>query len=46
MIQLFKWVYRHGLARNANILAIHDGFEGLVAGSVKSLDWKSVYGIR
>lgn len=35
---------RHGVAHGCTILAIQDGFEGLVADRVKELKWKCVYG--
>ena len=35
---------RHGVWKGCKILAINDGFEGLLKGDVKELDWKSVYG--
>jgi 6-phosphofructokinase 1 len=30
--------------KGCKILAIDDGFEGLVNGDIRELDWKSVYG--
>ena len=35
---------RHSVWKGCRALAIHDGFEGLVTGDVKELDWRSVYG--
>lgn len=35
---------RHAFVRNCRVLGIQDGFEGLVKGLVKELDWKTVYG--
>lgn len=35
---------RHGVAHGCTILAVHDGFEGLVADRVKELKWTCVYG--
>ncbi len=35
---------RNGIWKGCRILAIQDGFEGLVQGDIKELDWKSVYG--
>lgn len=35
---------RHGVWQGCKILSIIDGFDGLVNGHVKELDWKSVYG--
>lgn len=35
---------RHSVAHGCTILAIHDGFEGLVADRVRELKWKCVYG--
>lgn len=35
---------RHGVAHGCTILAIHDGFEGLIADRVRELKWKCVYG--
>ena len=35
---------RHAASLGCTVLAIQDGFEGLIAGLVKELEWKSVYG--
>jgi 6-phosphofructokinase 1 len=35
---------RHGVDRNCTILAVSDGFEGLIANRVKELKWQCVYG--
>ena len=35
---------RHGISRGCKIFAIYEGFEGLVKGNIKELEWKSVYG--
>ena len=35
---------RHGICKGCKIFAIYDGFEGLVKGDFKELEWKSVYG--
>lgn len=35
---------RNGIWKGCKILGIQDGFEGLVKGDIKELDWKSVYG--
>lgn len=35
---------RHGVWKGCKILAINDGFSGLVNGDINELDWKSVYG--
>ena len=35
---------RNGIWKGCKILAVQDGFEGLVKGDLKELDWKSVYG--
>lgn len=35
---------RHAASIGSTVLAIQDGFEGLAAGLVKELEWKSVYG--
>lgn len=35
---------RNGIWKGCRILAIQDGFEGLIQGDLKELDWNSVYG--
>ena len=35
---------RHGVWKGCKMLAINDGFSGLINGDVSELDWKSVYG--
>ncbi len=35
---------RNGIWKGCKILGIQDGFEGLVKGDIKELDWNSVYG--
>lgn len=35
---------RHGVWKGCKVLGINDGFEGLVKGDMKEMDWMSVYG--
>lgn len=39
-----KSFVRHGVWKGCKILGINDGFEGLLKGDIKEMDWKSVYG--